>query len=96
MSDTADSPVGLANQPDGQPSDAAPALGRSSKPRRGWGWLWLLLLLSLAVLAAGAWYRYFRVPVNATNTSGDSVAPLLAAPEDSEVATVPCVNRCWD
>ena len=88
MSDTADSPVGLANQPDGQPSDAAPALGRSSKPRRGWGWLWLLLLLSLAVLAAGAWYRYFRVPVNANYTSGDTVAPLLTAPEDTEVATL--------
>lgn len=88
MSDTADSPVGLANQPDGQPSDAAPALGRSSKPRRGWGWLWLLLLLSLAVLAAGAWYRYFRVPVNATNTSGETVAPLLTALEDTEVATL--------
>ncbi|HWS28164.1 MAG TPA: uroporphyrinogen-III C-methyltransferase [Xanthomonadales bacterium] len=88
MSDTADSSEGLASRPNGQPPDTAPALGRSPKPRRGWGWLWLLLLLSLAVLSAGAWYRYFRVPVNATNTSGDSVAPLLAAPEDSEVATL--------
>lgn len=88
MSDTADSPEGLASRPNGQPSDTAPALGRSPKPRRGWGGLWLLLLLTLTVLAAVAWYRYLRVPVEATNTSGESIAPLLAAPEDTEVATL--------
>ena len=88
MSDTADSPEGLASRPNGQPADPAPASGRSPKPRRGWGWLWLLLLFSLAVVAGGAWYRYLRVPVSASNTSGDPVAPLLAAPEDSEVATL--------
>ena len=78
MSDTADSTEGLANRPNGQPSDAAPASGRSPKPRRGRGWLWLLLLLSLAVGTTWAWYRYLRVPVIASSTSGDLVAPLLA------------------
>lgn len=88
MSDTADSPEGLASRPNGLPPDSVPAPVRRPKARRGWGWLWLLLLLSLTILAAGTWYRYFRVPASGGIASGDSVAPLLAASADTEVATL--------
>lgn len=87
MSDTADSIEGLANRADGPIPAANPNSARAA-PRRSRGWLWLLLLLSLAVLGGGVWLRYFRVPVDAGSASGDPVAPLLAAPEDAEVATL--------
>lgn len=86
MSDTADSIEGLANRADGPIPTANPISARAVAPRRGRGWLWLLLLLALLGGAVG--YRYFRAPVNASNSSGDPLTPPPALAEDAEVASL--------